>query len=271
MPGLSRPAAASTPARAAVPGVDGHRFVFVCGLHRSGTSLLFQALRAHPEVSGFAGTGAPEDEGQHLQDLYPPASAFGGPGRFGFDPRAHLTEASPLVSETGRAALFAAWSRYWDLAKPVLLEKSPPNLIRTRFLQALFPASAFVVLTRHPVAVALATQKWAHTSVGRLLHHWVVCHERYAADAPRLRRTIVVRYEDLVARPDDVMARLWDFLGLAPHAAPVPVRAGANERYFAAWREAGRGPVQGAMRGLLVRRLEPAVRRWGYSLTDLSP
>jgi Sulfotransferase family len=271
VPGLNRPAAASAPAPAAVPGPEGHRFVFVCGLHRSGTSLLFQALRAHPEVSGFTDTGVPEDEGQHLQDVYPPASAFGGPGRFGFDRRAHLTEASPLVTPANRDALFAAWGRYWDLAKPVLLEKSPPNLVRTRFLQALFPESAFIVLTRHPVAVALATRKWNRAPVGRLLRHWVVCHERYAADAPRLRRAIVVRYEDLVARPDEVMGRLWGFLGLAPHAAPVPVREGVNETYFAAWREAGRGPMKGLLRALAVRRLEPAVRRWGYSLTDLSP
>jgi hypothetical protein len=249
----------------------GHRFVFVCGLHRSGTSLLFQALRAHPEVSGFADTGAPEDEGQHLQNVYPPARAFGGPGRFGFDPRAHLTEASPLVSEASREALFAAWSRYWDLKRPVLLEKSPPNLIRTRFLQALFPESRFVVLTRHPVAVSLATQKWHPAPVGRLLRHWLVCHERYAEDAPHLREVLVVRYEDLVARPGEVMDRVWGFLGLPAVPLAVPVRTGVNERYFAAWREAGRGAVRGPLRALLVRRLEPAVRRWGYSLTALSP
>lgn len=259
------------PHAAPAPPTKGHRFVFVCGLHRSGTSLLFQALRAHPEVSGFADTGVPEDEGQHLQDVYPPARVFGGPGRFGFDPRAHLTETSPLVSEASRAALFAAWSRYWDLTRPVLLEKSPPNLIRTRFLQALFPESWFVVLTRHPIAVALATRKWHRASLDRHLRHWVACHALYAEDAPHLKRKIVVRYEDLVARPGEVMDRLWDFLGLPSIAQAVPVRPGVNERYFAAWREAGKGPVRGALRALTVRRLEPAVRRWGYSLTALSP
>ena len=52
-----------------------HRFVFLAGLHRSGTTLLARLLAAHPEVSGFSGTGAPADEGQLLQSVYPAATA----------------------------------------------------------------------------------------------------------------------------------------------------------------------------------------------------
>ena len=63
-----------------------HRFVFLAGLHRSGTTLLARLLAAHPEVSGFSGTGVPADEGQHLQTVYPAAKVYGGPGRFGFAP-----------------------------------------------------------------------------------------------------------------------------------------------------------------------------------------
>ena len=78
------------------PSPRERRLLFVGGLHRSGTSLVHRCLTRHPEVSGFSGTGVPEDEGQHLQTVYPPAYAHGGPGRFGFDPDAHLTESSPL-------------------------------------------------------------------------------------------------------------------------------------------------------------------------------
>ena len=83
---------------------DGKTLVFVGGLHRSGTSLLHRCLAEHPDASGFRGTGVPEDEGQHLQSVYRPARAHGGPGRFGFDPGAHLTEESPLVSDENRGA-----------------------------------------------------------------------------------------------------------------------------------------------------------------------
>ncbi len=124
------------------------QFVFLGGLHKSGTSLLHRLLRAHPLVSGFYKTGVPEDEGQHLQSVYPADAAYGGPGCFAFDERTHLTEHSSLVSRTARTALLNDWGRYWDLSKPVLIEKSPPNLIQARFLQTLFPGAKFIFILR---------------------------------------------------------------------------------------------------------------------------
>ena len=138
-----------------------HRFVFVGGLHRSGTRMMARTIAAHPDVSAFAGTGVPEDEGQHLQTVYPKPSARQQAGRFAFVRGAHLTERSPLVTTESRHTLFSEWSRYWDLTCPWLLEKSPPNLIMTRFLQELFPSSRFVIVLRHPIAVACATREHA--------------------------------------------------------------------------------------------------------------
>src|SRR6516225_3599330 len=92
--------------------LEGHRFVFVAGLHRSGTTLLARLLAAHPEISGFSGTGVPADEGQHLQSVYPKDTEYGRPGRFGFAPESHLTEASHLVSEESADKLFDEWSAH---------------------------------------------------------------------------------------------------------------------------------------------------------------
>jgi hypothetical protein len=72
-------------------------FVFIGGLHRSGTSLIHECLRDHPDISGFSGTGVNEDEGQLLQSVYKPASVFGGPGKFGFNPRSFMDETHELV------------------------------------------------------------------------------------------------------------------------------------------------------------------------------
>jgi len=246
--------------------MDEHRLVFLAGLHRSGTTLLARLLAAHPEVSGFSGTGAPADEGQHLQTVYPLASVHGGPGRFGLAPESHMTEDDPLATEESARTLSEEWSQHWDLGRPVLLEKSPPNLLKTRFLQALFPGSSFVVILRHPIPVTLATAKWRQTRrYHRLLGHWLRCHELFEADRDRLERVHLVRYEELVREPETVLRGIFEFLELEPVAPSEPVEDG-NERYFRQWREIQRDPRMRAYLTLSSLRYERRARRFGYSL-----
>ena len=240
--------------------------VLIGGMHRSGTSLLHRLLAEHPDASGFSGTGVEEDEGQHLQSVYPPARAHGGPGLFGFDPASHLTERSSLVSERNRARLLDEWGRHWDLSRPVLLEKSPPNLIRTRFLQALFPGSRQIVVIRHPIAVACATQKWSHTSCTSLIEHWLICHETFLADLEQVERLMVIRYEDFVAAPDATLAAAFRFIGLEPRPSGLEVRSGVNDAYFRRWRANRWNPYKRFDTDRAVRRLAARAGRFGYSL-----
>lgn len=241
-----------------------HRHVFVAGLHRSGTSLLTRAIADHPEASSFSETGFPEDEGQFLQRAYPVAKIYGGPGRFGFSPHSHLTERSPLASEENAARLRADWGKHWDLSKRVLIEKSPPNILKLRFLQAMFPGATFIVIMRHPIAVAMATQKWSLTSIHSLIRHWLVCHELFLADAKSLERVIVTSYETMVSEPD-TFARLQAAAGLEPSASDFVARAGVNSKYFRQWASAG-GAVSRAHRGVIARLYERRANRFGYSL-----
>lgn len=75
------------------------RFLFICGLHRSGTSILHEVLREHNSVVGFQKTGVPEDEGQHLQTVMRRDIEDGGPGFFAFSEEACLTESSRVATD----------------------------------------------------------------------------------------------------------------------------------------------------------------------------
>jgi hypothetical protein len=239
---------------------EGKTLVFVGGLHRSRTSLLHRCLAEHPDATGFRDTGVPEDEGQHLQSVYRPARAHGGPGRFGFDPGAHLTEDSPLVTDENRERLAADWRPHWDMSRRVLIEKSPPNLIRGRFLQAMFPGSRLVMMMRHPIAVACATRKWSWSSYSEL--------ETLIADAPHLRDPVILRYEDLVADPDRVLGAAYRASGLDPHPSGITVRTGINDAYFGRWSARRWNPRKRMDTDRAVSRFEERVRRFGYSLRE---
>ncbi len=213
-----------------------HKFVFIAGLHRSGTSLLHRMLCEYKDVSGFKNTGAPEDEGQHLQTVYKPANEYGGPGEFAFDHEAHMDETHPLANTQSYHKLMQEWGKYWDLDCPILTEKSPPNIIRSRFLQAIFPNSYFIFIRRHPIAVTMATRKWNHESAQNLFRHWVRAHQLMQTDIPHLRNTIQISYEELTEDPKDTMGKIERLLSLPKYHGDQEIKRGVNEHYFQAWK-----------------------------------
>jgi Sulfotransferase family len=237
MPSMSVTGAGEPSEAKPVQAMSDRRLVFVGGLHRSGTTLLARALTAHPKIAGFADTGVVEDEGQYLQSLYPSDAIAGGAGRFGFDSRARLTEASPLATAANADRLRREWAPHWPPGGLWCLEKSPANMIRARFLQALFPDASFIFITRHPVAVALAVRKWSRIGIYALLHHWLHCHRLLHADLPSIRRYCVASYEEFSSLPEETLNALYDFLRLEPHRLAIPIARDVNAGYFRTWRQ----------------------------------
>lgn len=241
------------------------------GLHRSGTTALGRILADHPGVSGFQGTGAQEDEGQHLQTVYKPARAYGGPGRFARHGAAHLTETSSPAASVAATELLDRWSPHWDLDRPFLVEKSPPNMLMGRWLQTAFPGSGLIVIVRHPVVVALSTKKWTRrTSLPRLVEHWFAAHDIVERDAQHLRRLLVIRYEDLVRNPGQILDRVAGFVGLDTPLDAGRLQSSRSSRYVDAWSDMARGTVLERSRRLRIQRtyVDRALR-YGYNLDDL--
>src|SRR5438874_12118067 len=151
-----------------------YKYVFVCGLHRSGPSMLSRNIARLENCTGFKNTGADMDEGQLLQDVYTIDTEFGGAGRFGFEPSTHRTEDAEFLTPENIARLRASWHSYWDKSKPARVEKTPRNLVITLSLEAAFPNSYFIAVKRHPNLVNIASQRRQIniTSLHRLYKHY---------------------------------------------------------------------------------------------------
>jgi hypothetical protein len=269
------------------------KYVFICGLHRSGTSLLGRNIARLEDCTGFRKTGVLMDEGQLLQDVYPIDSEFHGPGRLGFDPRAHITESSSLLTPANVARLQASWHSHWDNSKAICVEKTPSNLLMTRFLQAAFPDSYFVVIRRHPVAASMATQGWKVnvTPLHSLFEHWLHCHNLFEQDKMHLEHLYELRYEDYVENPDRYHEEIAAFLGTRvpeppredefryvtqwpnPAGLRVPERsmettsAAHNQKYFDRWQKCLNNSFFNSYYRYIARKYEPKFAQYGYSLT----
>jgi hypothetical protein len=215
--------------------MEDKKFIFLAGLHRSGTSLLHEVMRKHPEITGFSGSGVPEDEGQHLQSVYPPAKAFGGPGKFIFDKRSYMDESHPLATPENAKLVFEQWQDHIDLSCQHIIEKSPPNIVRMRFFQKLFPNRKFIAILRHPLAVSYATKKWSKTSIASLLNHAFLGYETMLKDMEGIDSLYILRYEDFVAEPQKTIDQIFAHLGMESTEVTHQVRTDINDKYFAMW------------------------------------
>ena len=211
------------------------RFCFVAGLHRTGTSLLTRILAAHPEISAISGSPAPEDEGCYLQGAIPHTARHGIPGEYATNPEEHHIEGTRYDRLETRERMLADWSPWFDGDARWWVEKSPVNLLRMRLYQQLFPMAQFIVILRHPQVMAHALSKWTERDISALSEYGIDAYERAAADAEFLHSVLFVRYEDLVAEPEQVRRSLFAFLDLDDHDPQILLRNGnadyvCNER-----------------------------------------
>ncbi|MHA6345459.1 sulfotransferase family protein [Roseivivax sp. CAU 1761] len=225
-----------------------HRYVFVGGLHRSGTSLVARMIGALPGVSAIENAPVPENEGVYLQGGIPHTRRHGAPMHFATDPAQHLVEGCCHDRREVRDRMEADWAP-WFADAPWRVEKSPVNLTRMRLYQQLFPLAQFVVVLRHPQAVASAVRKWVDAPDDALIAHWIAAHRIVAGDLPFLHASLVLRYEDVVADPGRVQRMLAAYLDTGTAAPPERIRDG-NAEYRPA--------------GTLGEAQVPALARWGY-------
>ena len=140
------------------------------------------------------------------QNVYPYAYLVRDVGKEGHNLASLLPDTQAVPSKVARR-LFLQWSLFWDLTKPVLLEKTPENLLMGPFLQTTFgeQRSKFAFVMRHPLIWALAIEKWvsedfrALRTVEDRISFWFECMSRTLSQLPALRDALVLHLEAVSA------------------------------------------------------------------------
>ncbi len=119
--------------------------------------------------------------------------------------------------------------RVWLKAKPadksVLIEKSPPNLLRVRSIIKTFPDSVFVISNRNPYAwlgsviyrehrEELETAEGRREAIRREVSRWIFMTRRQIENLELVRgRSVITSYETFCAAPEIFIQNLNGYCG----------------------------------------------------------
>ncbi|MBP7461252.1 MAG: hypothetical protein KBA26_08180 [Candidatus Delongbacteria bacterium] len=93
------------------------------------------------------------------------------------------------------------WMKYWDQTCPVLLEKSPPNIIRAQSIRRNFTPSYFIILYRNPYAQCQSLIKRKKNNPVIAAEFAIKCLRHQMNNILQLNQSLQLSYESLTDNP----------------------------------------------------------------------
>lgn len=106
------------------------------------------------------------------------------------------------------------WRKYWDITKPILLQKSPSNLVRAKSIENHFTPSYFIIWVRNPYAhcESLLRREKRKYSSKTAAEFAVKCLYYQKENAESLKNVFLTSYENLVFDPLQFADKIQSFL-----------------------------------------------------------
>jgi len=228
------------------------------GAHRSGTTLVWDCITNHPEITGFGSefeSGVSFSEGVLMQDVLPQhgvatelaiksshdySKEMVGVGKYALadEESVHLTEQDKRVTVENFARLLNRYGSHWNLTKPVWVDKSPPAAVMSRAFQGIYNINVegaeepkvaptkFLFTTRHPIANAYGHHNLLGGSdvvpFDTLLRNFVQVHKYLMEDMRHLHNgPKLLKLEDFVSYPSKHLTEIFSWLGVDSSAETV--------------------------------------------------
>ncbi|MGB5939510.1 MAG: sulfotransferase [Rhodanobacter sp.] len=190
-----------------------HSPVFVVGFPRSGTTLLEQMLDAHPDFRSM-------DERAYIHELIEAMQLVGQ--RYPADLAKLTQQDANQLRDVYRRRVDRVLP---DLGGRRLVDKNPLNMLCLPMIMRLFPHARIILCLRHPCDVLLSCSMQPFrspafmvlcSSLQRLAQGYASAFEQWYRDVEAFAPQVLEwRYETVVSRFDDQVARLGQFLETA--------------------------------------------------------
>ncbi|MFA5993296.1 MAG: sulfotransferase [Candidatus Pacearchaeota archaeon] len=205
--------------------------IFIFGCSNSGTKILWQALKNHKDLSG------PDVEGQDLEEL--PETMKHSLGKATFRLWAHpkfklkyyYTEKD--YNEEDKEKIKKVYSKYL-IPGTRFITKSPADTLRARLIQSYFPDAYFIAVVRNGYAVSEGIIrkrkddperqefKGLFTTIDESAEQWFRANTIIVSHKEFLKNYMIIKYEDLVEKPDETVSAVINFLGLNKEGFIIP-------------------------------------------------
>ena len=195
------------------PVPTGKTWVFLVGCYNSGTTLLSDILGQHTSIAALP------TEGQFITDQFVKDYNIGLP-RMWVD-REDLFTLTEHDEGPDPARLKKEWCMRLDTNRPILLEKSPSNIAKMRWLQKHFENAHFIGIVRNGYAVAEGIARKAEPRhlrggwpIEKCAWQWKRSNEVMQQNAALMDHYLSITYEDLTDDTDNTLNRVTRFLDI---------------------------------------------------------
>lgn len=104
------------------------------------------------------------------------------------------------------------WLKYWDLGVSILLEKSPPNIIRANSIEKHFEPAYFMVFYRNPYAHCESLLRRHNLELEKAALFTIYCLRYQQQNIESLNNVISFSYEDLTDSPEKSKQSLIQYI-----------------------------------------------------------
>ena len=104
------------------------------------------------------------------------------------------------------------WKKYWNLSKPILLEKSVPNILRVKEIKNTFLPVSFICMVRDPYAQCEGIMRRNNVSAEEAAKFSIHCLMYQKNNIENEKKLLFFTYEDLCDNTEKIIERIQNLL-----------------------------------------------------------